>query len=316
MKYSGGIRTFINNTLTIKDINSIALSKLISERKKNLCGSIVICHSYFEFLILACTRCLKGFRIVFIMHSMPRSSNLRNIFKYYFLANFFRISKTKVIFPSKRAAKTYKLLGVDGDVLCHYIHMPSQANKSLKIQPSLDKVYRFLFAGRICKERFFPDLLEIFTIILKELSSKNVEFLIAGSGSPEYINFLKDKKYSNVKYLGNLSQEALQEIDYNCLISLMSLNRSETFGFAIGEAVLANKSIICNSNAGILDHMKVDNIISLSHINKNSVKLALIEALKFSKNDRQIERFILNPEIEDSASWIYKFKKIVLRSHA
>lgn len=316
MNYTGGIRTYIDNTSSIEEVSCITILKLMSKRESDLAGEVVICHSYFELLIMALIRGLKGFNVVFIMHSMPRNVNLKNNIKYSILAKVLSVSKTKVIFPSSSAAKIYGSLGINGFTLCHYIARPSATEDRALIDDLPEhKVFRFLFAGRICKERFFPELLEIFSKDLAESPLQNIELLIAGSGQRKDIEVLRADKYSNVTYLGNLPQQAVRNIDYDCLISLMSSSRPETFGFAIGEAVMANKCIICNANAGILEHTKANNIFAVSHVNKDSVKSAIIQVLKFAKTDELIGPVFLNPEIEDPKAWVSKFKKIVIGAY-
>jgi len=242
---------------------------------------------------------------------MPNNNRLNRI-KFLLLSHIFKVFSVIAIFPSRSSRKKYSLFNIKGYLLCHFLDRSSidsnpPNNSSLTTQ---EKKIRFLFSGRVCTERFFPQLLDIFNNIIEKEKRYSVELLVAGGSDIENINSII--KSPKIFMLGLLEREQLDKLEYDCLISLMSLDREEAFGYSIGEAAVRNKYIICNSGAGIVHHISYNRMVLIDNVNYKSVEESINSALKLIQENIPPTLVFSNQEMLTGEHWLDSLNKIVL----
>jgi alpha-maltose-1-phosphate synthase len=167
---------------------------------------------------------------------------------------------------------------------------------------------KILFVGRFVSEKGIFDLLNAFSMLLK--NDLNVELLIVGSGTSEMKNkintFISNLKISEkVKFLGSIKYADMPQIhnlaDIFCLPSTETKSWAEQFGYSLVEAMACGKpavstwtgsipEVVKNRETGIL--VKPNSPIELSSALE---ELTLHKALKekFGENGREwvLQRF-------------------------
>ncbi len=121
-----------------------------------------------------------------------------------------------------------------------------------EIQPQNQQNY-ILYFGRLIKEK------GIKTLIKAMKNVKNIELHIAGSGldEQEFKNLAKKENLNNIKYLGFLDQEKIQQEINNSQFIIHPSEVYETFGLSILENYALAKPVIA-SNLGALPEIVKD----------------------------------------------------------
>lgn len=141
---------------------------------------------------------------------------------------------------------------------------PAEKNEQVakKLGISKDSI-RILFVGRLVPEKGIFDLLNAFSILLRNV--QNVELLIVGSGSSSRqiqisqlvenlkiggkVKFLGSIKYSNMPQIHNLA-------DLFCLPSIPTKTWAEQFGYSMIEAMACGKPVVSTSTGSIPEVVK------------------------------------------------------------
>jgi glycosyltransferase involved in cell wall biosynthesis len=166
-----------------------------------------------------------------------------------------------------------------------------QAIKRLDIFSNATKI---LFVGRLVPEKGIFDLLNAFSMLLKNM--QNVELLIVGSGSPKVrieidrliaklkirlkIKFLGNIKYSDMPQFHNLS-------DIFCLPSFETKNWAEQFGYSMVEAMACGKPVVSTWTGSIPEVVKHRDTGILVEPNNPFALQAALEELLFNKAERE-----------------------------
>ena len=141
---------------------------------------------------------------------------------------------------------------------------PAEKNEQVakKLGISKDSI-RILFVGRLVPEKGIFDLLNAFSILLRNV--QNVELLIVGSGSSSMqiqisrlvanlkiggkVKFLGSIEYSNMPQIHNLA-------DVFCLPSIPTKTWAEQFGYSMVEAMACGKPVVSTSSGSIPEVVK------------------------------------------------------------
>lgn len=136
---------------------------------------------------------------------------------------------------------------------------PAERNEQVakKLGISKDSI-RILFVGRLVPEKGIFDLLNAFSILLRNV--QNVELLVVGSGSSSMqiqisrlvanlkiggkVKFLGSIEYSNMPQIHNLA-------DVFCLPSIPTKTWAEQFGYSLVEAMACGKPVVSTSSGSI-----------------------------------------------------------------
>lgn len=108
----------------------------------------------------------------------------------------------------------------------------------------INKQSYFLFVGRIVEEKGIHFLLNA----IKELP-REIPFVIAGTGSLDnYVtNFIKNNNLNNIKFLGYIKQEEINNLYKNAIATIVPSNFFEIFGMINIESFI-NKTPVIGSN--------------------------------------------------------------------
>jgi len=141
---------------------------------------------------------------------------------------------------------------------------PAEKNEQVakKLGISKDSI-KILFVGRLVPEKGIFDLLNAFSILLRNV--QNVELLIVGSGSSSMqiqisrlvanlkiggkVKFLGSIEYSNMPQIHNLA-------DVFCLPSIPTKTWAEQFGYSMVEAMACGKPVVSTSSGSIPEVVK------------------------------------------------------------
>jgi len=112
--------------------------------------------------------------------------------------------------------------------------------------------FKVLFVGRLTFQKGVDILCESIKMINESVFQEKLEFLIVGSGNMEPLVQEVTQQYKNVKYLGQVTDEALTKIYSNSNLLVMP-SRRETFGIVALEAQACGLPVITSNIAGPKD---------------------------------------------------------------
>lgn len=160
------------------------------------------------------------------------------------------------------------------------------------IKTKKDNIIRFLFIGRLMKDKGMDEYLEVAEKITKECS--NVEFQILGSFEEEkYKDIIKNNENQQIKYLGR-SDDVRQEIkEVDCIVNPSyheGMSNVLLEGAAMGKPLIASnipgcKEIIDEGINGLLFQVKSSD--DLYNKILKFIELSEEEKLKMGKKSRQ-----------------------------
>jgi glycosyltransferase involved in cell wall biosynthesis len=141
---------------------------------------------------------------------------------------------------------------------------PAEKNEQVakKLGISKDSI-RILFVGRLVFEKGIFDLLNAFSILLRNV--QNVELLIVGSGSSsmqiQISQLVENLKIGGkVKFLGSIEYSNMPQIhnlaDVFCLPSIPTKTWAEQFGYSMVEAMACGKPVVSTSTGSIPEVVK------------------------------------------------------------
>ncbi len=155
------------------------------------------------------------------------------------------------------------------------------------IKKRFSRKYRIVFAGQLEKSKGIWDVIFAFNI----LKNKKLQLLIAGSGKEmdKIIKYIKEKKIYNIKVLGKLPNEAIQDLYHESRIVVSPSNFPEPFGRFILESMEAGTPLITTNVGGSPEGIKNKYTGILIEPN-NPVKLA--GAIKELLNNKTLYQYI------------------------
>ncbi|MHA2230900.1 MAG: glycosyltransferase family 4 protein [Candidatus Hodarchaeales archaeon] len=180
------------------------------------------------------------------------------------------------ISPSRFTKSKHLELGLDIP-LVHIPYFLSKPHQNREIsaavsEDSNDRPY-FLFVGRLEKIKGLQNLIPIFK------NNTQYDLLIAGDG--EYEEKLKEKAgdAANIKFLGRLDQERLQNLYTNAVALIVPSICYEVFGIIIIEAFSMKTPVIVN-NVGAMPEVIEDSGGGLVYNNEDQLKTAMDNLVK------------------------------------
>ncbi len=165
---------------------------------------------------------------------------------------------------------------------------------------------KILFVGRFVPEKGIFDLLNAFSILLK--NKQNVDLLIVGSGTTEMTTEIKKlivelKIGAKVKFLGGIKYSDMPQIhnvaDVFCLPSAETKTWAEQFGYSLVEAMACGKPAVSTWTGSIPEIVKHRQTGILVKPNDPDALKSAIEELVDNKTTR--EKFGLN-----GREWVLK----------
>ena len=194
--------------------------------------------------------CIKGNPIFCIKNKCKLSSLKASIvasLNFIFVRNQNLFNKCDAIICLSGVLKNLAVrAGVPSEkikVINHFIE-----EEKLLIKPVYNNKNYFLYAGRLDREKGVHFLIEA----MKNVSS-DIQLHIAGDGD-EKENLVRQKEclnLNNIKFLGYLNRQALEEEYKNCIATVLPCNWFEAFGLTNIESFLYGKPVIASNIAAI-----------------------------------------------------------------
>jgi len=139
-----------------------------------------------------------------------------------------------------------------------------------------NKKFRVLFVGRLTFQKGVDLLCDVIRNINRTSLKESVEFLVVGRGRLQPLVQNLSKQHQNVRYIGQINEEALPEIFRDSDIFIMP-SRVETFGIVALEALASGLPVIASDITGprdILFHDKIGTLVQRENV------LGMVLALK------------------------------------
>lgn len=171
------------------------------------------------------------------------------------------------------------------------------ATKNIQIIKKFDlseDTTKILFVGRFVPEKGIFDLLNAFSMLLK--NKQNIELLIVGSGTTEMrieidrliVNLEIGRK---VKFFGNIKYSDMPQIhnlaDIFCLPSVETKTWAEQFGYSLVEAMACGKPVVSTWTGSIPEIIKHRNTGILVEPNSPVALKSALEELSLNKSVRE-----------------------------
>jgi len=171
-----------------------------------------------------------------------------------------------------------------------------------------NEVFNILFVGRLVPQKGIDIFIKCIVRLQKEKEFRFFSFCIAGSGDDEFTYKIKDltQKYSNVKYLGHVSNDKIDNL-YNWADVVMVPSRFETANYVSLEAgsherivvvsdIPGPREIIQNNETGFLVDVNAEifceKIKYIFDLKRNNEK----EFLSIGRKAREYIKFKFLPE--------------------
>jgi starch synthase len=201
---------------------------------------------------------------------------------------------------------------------------PSAKKETTNESSISEDATKILFVGRLVPEKGIFDLLNAFSMMLK--NHENLELTVVGSGTPKmkteiFRATINLKITDKVKFLGNIDYAYMPQIhnlaDIFCLPSVETKVWAEQFGYSMVEAMACEKPVVSTVTGSIPEIVKDRNTgILVEQKNPIALKAALEELLvdkkereKFGKNGREwvLEAFEANKVAKQLAELYTRF---------
>jgi glycosyltransferase involved in cell wall biosynthesis len=209
---------------------------------------------------------------IYILHGIPERTSYNFIrFKYtIFLFKLFCGSSKKVVSVSFFTEYIWKkFFGVRTDIV---IHNPLPESCFINSMKHFDSsVFRFIYVGRIIKEKGVFEIVNSYKEFVESNSSVNSELLIIGKG-PEMGNLksLIDEFHNiNVKVLGFVDEDLKQKLFASSHV-FVSLHSGEPFGITSAEAGYHGLDLVVSCFGGHLEFIKSKNLFLVSNTYSSS----------------------------------------------
>lgn len=208
---------------------------------------------------------------------------------YKFFSKFIFSSVDQVLTPTKVAKKELERIGVPSSnikVFRYWVDLKKFApiNKIIAKRKLRWRGFNIIFVGRLIETKGIAVLLQVIQNI-----KLDVRFIIAGIGPLESEVRDKEKKYSNLKYLGRIDNKNLP-IYYSAadLVVVPSLV-DEGFGFVVMEAMACGTPVLASNKGGLSE--AVSNQTGML-FEPNAIQLA--KTLKYLFTHKRILREMTN----------------------
>jgi len=220
--------------------------------------------------------------------------NIRFLYPFKRAVQFILEKSKKIVFISRDLMLKYEPY-MDNDSKSIIIYNGAKKDKYYSIKESNPDVgtFRIVCCGLIQPNKNQMEVLKAIQILVNEKKIKNLELILVGDGSKQYINMLHDyvdryKLHDYVKFNGYTNNVA--DIIKTCSIGVVP-SRREAFGRVTIEYMLAGLPVIASNtgaNSEIIEDGKTGYIYELNNPIDLSEKIKLLytdrnQLLRFSK---------------------------------
>jgi len=160
-------------------------------------------------------------------------------------------------------------------IINHFIE-----DEKLLTEPDYKNENYFLYVGRLDREKGVHFLIEA----MKNISS-DIQLHIVGEGYEKENLILQSLGTDNIKFLGHLSGQALQEEYKNCIATVLPCNWFESFGLTNIESFVYGKPVIAS------------NIAAIPEIIDDGLNGILVPPTDIKALSTAIEKLYYNPEL-------------------
>lgn len=228
-----------------------------------------------------CEKCLHGRKINSVIHKCFYDSYIDSFIKYLSLKvqDLTQTHKkiSAYIIPSKFTATKFSEFGIERNKI---FHIPTFFNMSTIISETIQYKDYALYVGRVDQDKGLMTLVKAFENTERKL-------YIIGSSSSNYdttlTNYLRGKQH-NIKFLGKLEFDQIQEYYKNCLFTICPSEWYDNFPNTILES-FAFKKMVVASKIGSLTELVEENISGLLFKAGNPSSLRERCEIAFSNTD-------------------------------
>tara|TARA_Y100000389_G_C17464602_1_gene524487 strand:- start:3566 stop:4714 length:1149 start_codon:yes stop_codon:yes gene_type:complete len=185
----------------------------------------------------------------------------------------------------------YKFFGVS-DKKIYKVPWVVDNNKFFTKKKNNKNKIEILFTGKLIYIKGCDILLSAIHLLNKDQKFKNkIKVNIIGDGvlKNELINFKKEKKLSNVHFLGFKKQSTIRSYYKRANIFIIP-SRQDNWGLALNEAMAAKNAIISSDKVGSSFDLVINNFNGYTYAN-NDYKLLARQILKLYKDEKKINQF-------------------------
>lgn len=272
-------------------------------------GTPDIIHCQFGTLGYISTGLMKHhIPIVITEHSSEMNTNRVRKELLYYVSKGYENASRVIAVSGQLANNIESNTGIKAVVIGNIVDIKTFIN----IHPKAHNCFAFVTASNLTEIKQINLLIDAFKTIYK--NNKNVHLWIIGDG--EERNKLEEQvKKLNithvVSFLGRKSRREIAKVYEKCDCYIM-VSKSETFGVAYAEAILAGLPVIASNNGGANDFVNDENGLLINPDNPDEIKEAMEYMLNHhNKYDKQkmrkrIERNFSGSVIAKDIIGLYK----------
>lgn len=188
-----------------------------------------------------------------------------------------------------------------------FVHRNILDNKNQDIQPTISNHNYIVYAGRISREKGLEQLINAFQ---KSNLNKNFEFKIIGDG-PELKNLIESFSSSNIKFLGQLSNEKTLQTIRNAKAVVTATNLYEGQPTLLCEASVMGIPSVFPINEGISELFPTDYELTFDLQNEISTVTTLNKLIKVNLREVGKRNQIFINKLINEDVYIKNFKNII-----
>jgi len=271
------------------------------------CTKHISAHKHFNKKNF-CKGCGFSRKDMGIFNKYFSTSYTQSLLVIIYVIKFFKILKnTKLkILTLTNFQKNYLLSsGISKDKI--FVHRNILDNKNQDIQSTTSNHNYIVYAGRISREKGLEQLINAFQ---NSNLNKNFEFKIIGDG-PELKNLIESFSSSNIKFLGQLSNEKTLQTIRNAKAVVTATNLYEGQPTLLCEASVMGIPSVFPINEGISEFFPTDYELTFDLQNEISAvttlnKLIEVNLIEVGKRNQIFINKLINEDV-----YIKNFKNII-----
>jgi glycosyltransferase involved in cell wall biosynthesis len=217
------------------------------------------------------------------MHSIFSGSRLKSFVRLLFLLSFgvfYSLKSKKIIFNSEKE-RSNSLFGILKKSIVLFNGVDPNIANTVCIKKHFSKPIKLFFMGRIHPIKGIELLIDAVNNIDEDIG-KNIELIVAGDGERLYVNRMKSKSGSNIKYIGHIEGDLKYQYLNECDIYLQP-SHTEGLSNSMLEAMFCKVAMITTTNVGLASELLLNKAAEVVAYKRKDLTNAIVKVIQSEK---------------------------------
>jgi glycosyltransferase involved in cell wall biosynthesis len=217
------------------------------------------------------------------MHSIFSGSRLKSFVRLLYLLSFgvfYSLKSKKIIFNSEKE-RSNSLFGILKKSIVLFNGVDPNIVNAVCIKKHFSKPIKLFFMGRIHPIKGIELLIDAVNNIDADIR-KNIELIVAGDGDRLYVNRMKSKSCSNIKYIGHIEGDLKYQYLNECDIYLQP-SHTEGLSNSMLEAMFCKVAMITTTNVGLANELLLNKAAEVVAYKRKDLTDAIVKVIQSEK---------------------------------